>query len=162
MFNNNDWLQLMEQQVDKKKTEELTSQLIAIAMKGEHKSPEFIKSFVGLRAAKEVSNGLTKLMQGFQLGATDLFDKYLDRCIKEKVDDVNLLYHHRIMLQCADFYWKENILVRDAISEYENYMANGHMISSFIGEERSWQDLYDTRTGSKDLPTLEELVLHAN
>lgn len=159
MFNNSEWLNLIEQ-ADNCKSTELAQQLLGVALNGQHKSPEFIKSFNGLKAAREISRGLTKLAQGFRNSAAELYTRYILRLSTEKVDEVNLLYHHKIFLQCADFYEKENMLVRDAIHEYETYLSFGHTMSAILGEERKWEDLYDFRTGEKTLPTLEDILIY--
>ena len=54
---------------------------------------------------------------------------------------VNTIIIVKQLKQCVDYYQKEAEIVQDMIDEYDEYMLNGHIIDTLLGNYRPDEDL---------------------
>jgi hypothetical protein len=117
-------------------TKELLLNLIENARTGEHTKFEqlrFFHEYTGGRAALKATEKVTDILE---CSAENLFKKYC-KAVRQRQADVNMLLAYKQLQQAVDFYREEQRLIKDNLTNYENWLFDGNFLKAFLfGAER--------------------------
>lgn len=85
---------------------EQMNKLIDTALSNKHDKVEQINNINEYFAAKTLAKGLHKLATSFMTSANDAYEEYINN-LKNKIDNVQLLFDYRILKQCEKYYYEE-------------------------------------------------------
>lgn len=125
----------------------LALELTTRAFTGNHSKFEFIRSIDEYRVAKLYNKGLIKIISGYKVAAKEALREYRTS-LREGKEDVIDLINHRDFLRCVKFYQDELRLSDYMISEYGDYVMQGHIMDTIRRVYRPEEDLYDHSRGS--------------
>ncbi len=116
---------------------ELIIALINRAKSGEHTKFEQLRFFDDYAGARVVYSATKKVVATLEHSADRLFKNYC-KAVKQQQADVNLLLAYKQFELAISFYREETRIVKDILTDYENYLSEGNFIKAFIfGEARN-------------------------
>lgn len=113
--------------------------LIDTALSNKHVKVEQINNINEYFAAKTLIKGLRRLIIFFMTSANDTYKEYIND-LKNRIDNVQLLFNYRILKQCEKYYCEEYVNNWAAIEEYRNYLYSNNFFKSFFGHDRRDDD----------------------
>lgn len=117
-------------------TKELLLDLIENARAGEHTKFEqlrFFNEYAGGRATLRATRKVADILED---STNTLFKKYC-RAVRQHQADVNLLLAYKQLQQVVFFYKEEQRVIKDILTDYENWLFDGNFLKAFLfGEER--------------------------
>lgn len=113
--------------------------LIDTALSNKHAKVERINNINEYLAAKTLVKGLRRLIIFFMTSANDTYKEYIND-LKNRIDNVQLLFNYRILKRCEKYYCEEYINNWVAIEEYRNYLSSNNFFKSFFGYDRRNDD----------------------
>lgn len=109
--------------------------LIDTALSNKHDKVEQINNINEYFAAKTLAKGLRKLFISFMTSANDVYKEYINT-LKNRVDNVQLLFDYRVLKQCERYYYEEYVNTWESIEEYKDYLSSNNFFKSFFGHDR--------------------------
>lgn len=85
---------------------EQMKKLIDTALSNKHDKVEQINNINEYFAAKTLAKGLRKLFTSFMTSANDAYKEYINN-LKNRIDNVQLLFDYRILKHCEKYYCEE-------------------------------------------------------
>ena len=119
---------------EKTKMEQIQN-LIDTALSNKHEELGQINNINEYFAAKTLAKGLHKLFTSFMTSANDAYKEYINT-LKNRIDNVQLLFDYRVLKQCEKYYYEEYINTWSTIEEYRNYLSSNNFFKSFFGHDR--------------------------
>ena len=113
--------------------------LIETALSNKHSEVEQINNINEYFAAKALARGLYKLKVSFSTEANRSYREYITG-LKNRVDNVQLLFDYRTLKQCEQYYHEEYFNVWSSIKEYRDYLSSSNLIRSVFGHDRRDDD----------------------
>lgn len=123
-------------------------QIIAKADKGEHCPSDLLCSIGEYRVAKTYAKAVKKITKMLYKSANNLYREYVS-LVEDGEDRLDLLLTHISIKRCADFYYKECLIVNDTITEFKVYARGGNLIRTLLGYARREEDMFDFRGPSE-------------
>lgn len=118
---------------------EQMNKLIDTALSNKHDKVEQINNINEYFAAKTLAKGLRKLIISFATSANEAYREYINN-LKNRVDNVQLLFDYRILKQCEKYYYEEYNIIWATIEEYRDYLSSNNFFKSFFGHDRRDDD----------------------
>lgn len=118
---------------------EQMNKLIDTALSNKHDKVEQINNINEYFAAKTLAKGLHKLVISFTTSANEAYREYINN-LKNKIDNVQLLFDYRILKQCEKYYCEEYNIIWATIEEYRDYLYSNNFFKSFFGHDRRDDD----------------------
>jgi hypothetical protein len=123
-------------------TKELLLDLIEKARAGEHTKFEQLRFFSEYAGGRITYGATNKVVEVLEDSANTLFKKYC-KAVTQHQADVNLILAYKQLQQAVDFYREEQRIIKDNLTDYENWLFDGNLLKAFLfGEER---DIWNTR-----------------
>jgi hypothetical protein len=117
-------------------TQELLLDLIEKARAGEHTKFEQLRFFCEYAGGRVVYSATKKVVAVLEDSANTLFKKYC-KAVAQHQADVNLILAYKQLQQAVDFYREEQQIIKDNLTDYENWLFDGNFLKAFLfGEER--------------------------
>ena len=127
------------------KTEEkFFTDLVERAVKGKQSDFEFIRSWQERTAVKTYQIGVAAIIRIFNNLCDSTYKTYLKQ-IQTGSQDLQTILALKQFKQCLAFYKMEYKITADMIKEYSEYIWNGHIIDTLLGNYRAEKDLWDHR-----------------
>ena len=82
--------------------------LIDTALSNKHAKVEQINNINEYLEAKTLAKGLRRLIIFFMTSANDTYKEYINN-LKNRIDNVQLLFNYRILKQCEKYYCEEYV-----------------------------------------------------
>ena len=124
--------------MNKEITDLLTEELLELVDRAEakrHLNLQRIESLRDFNEAKAERKKTKVFADCFKKVSVILFQKYMGS-LKQNQRDLTLLTDANVLDEYSNFYYAEVKMYDDIISDYYNYLKQGHIIDAFLGKER--------------------------
>ena len=118
--------------------------LISVALKGEHKEIELLRSLDEYEVCSILRIANIKVSKTFKKQAKKVLKQYFAE-VTTGYSSIDTFKTYRTFAICASYYEVEAERVEDRLSEYKAYLDAGHWLDAFFGRERVEEDLHDFR-----------------
>ena len=134
-----------EEQRDPRAEQELFTELVNKALKGEHTKFNLLRCWSDRTQLKQYILGLKDVVKMFRNSVKKSAEVYVDQIAKDE-QDLGLILALKQFTQCKDYYEQELFLAEDILKEYWYYIFGGHVLDTLIGSIRRDEDMVDYRT----------------